>query len=353
MIRGAFRNLLDPAGNYRHEPGDPRLRLRMDITNKCNLLCKMCFYPGTVSEPKYDMEPALFRKIVEQVFPHTETATLSCQFEPFMSRHIEEVLDIAAGGACRRIGFVTNATLWSERRIRQLVDNPAVETLAISIDGGTKETYERIRVNANWDKVVRNIEMLAALKRERGTDRPAVQFNMVLMKATARELPQLVDLARRADAVLVEAIRYLEIAPGLDEGIGDWEEVMPALIEAKHLAHESGIRLFLPIADPRLDVERDTVPEATCNEAPVGRFSSYCEAPWSAVQIFPNGDVHPCGYYEKSFGNLHEQDFQDIWNSRPYLELRRSLARMALHAKCAACNPHGYDNVERKGKINR
>lgn len=352
MLRSLLENLVDPLANYRHEPGDPPLRVRMDITNKCNLLCKMCFYPGTVGEPKFDMEPALFRKIVEQVFPYSETVNLACRYEPFMSRHVDEILDIVAEGPCRRVGFVTNGTLLTERRCRRLVENPAVETIAVSIDGATKETFERIRINARWEKLVQNLETLAAIKREKESLRPFIQFNMVLMKSTVRELPLLVEFAHRVGAVLVEGIRYLPMTSGLDEEIRDWEKVMPALIEAKRLAAQHGIMLFLPISDPRLTTGSESDQEKRCNEAVVGRFSEFCEAPWSALQIYPNGDVHPCGYYGKAFGNLSQQDFLEIWNSEPYLELRRSLARMRLHPKCAECNPHGYDNIERKRRIN-
>jgi hypothetical protein len=62
--------------------------------------------------------------------------------------------------------------------------------------------------------------------------------------------------------------------------------------------------------------------------------------------------MHPCGFYGKAFGNLKDQDFIDIWNGEQYLELRRSLARVELHGKCDICNPHGCDNMERKGRIN-
>ncbi len=350
---GILENLIHPLQRHRHEPGVPPLRVRMDITNKCNLLCKMCHYPSTVGEPKFDMSPDLIRKIVEQVFPHAGQAVLACQYEAFMSRHIDEALRIVGEGPCRHVGIVTNATLWSERRIAAMLDNPALESLAVSIDGGTRETFERIRVNGNWDKLVRNLEMFADMRRARGQERPGVQFNTVLMRSTALDLPRLVELGIRTGIVKIEAIRYLDINPQLDEAIRDWEEVMPALVEARRLARANGIEIFLPISDPRLDEAGQSDAEARCNEAEIGRFSPYCEAPWSAVQIYPNGDVHPCGYYGKAFGNLERQDFLEIWNSRPYLELRRSLALVRLHAKCAECNPHGYDNIERKGRINR
>lgn len=348
-----LNRLFDRPSKYRHEPGDPKLQVRLDITNKCNLLCTMCHYPATVKDPKFDMEPALVQKIVDEIFPLADWVSLACQYEAFMSRHIEEILQIVAKGACDRVGIVTNATLWSERRIALMLDNPAIETVSVSIDGSTKATYERIRKNGNFDKLVRNLQLFAQMKKDRGATRPILRMNTVLMKSVIGELPGLVDLAVSVGAFRLECIRFLSINKDLDEEIRDWEAVMPILVDAKKRAHAGGMELFLPIEDPRLDVERDSTREAHCNEAAIGRFSKYCEAPWSAVQIYPDGSVHPCGFFGKSFGNLKEQSFRDIWNSEQYLELRRSLARVELHPKCAICNPHGYDNIERKGRINK
>jgi len=350
-LRTFLGNLADPLSAYRYEPPRGSLRVRMDITNKCNLLCKMCFYPGTVGQPKFDMEPALFRKIADQVFPYAEGVSLACQYEPLMSRHFDEIMDIVAEGACP-VGLVTNGTLLTRKRAERLVDNPCVHYLAVSIDGATKETYESIRVNARWEKLVENLEYLAAVKAQRGTKKPALQLNMVLMKSTVGELPRLVDFARRVDAASIAAIRFLPTNPQLDAAIDDWEQVMPILIEARRRAHDYGIVLFLPVEDNRLLSQDDPSEETSCNEGAVGQFSPFCEAPWRALQIYPDGAVHPCIYYGRAFGNLREQDFLEIWNSEPYLELRRSLARMRLHPTCAACNPHGYDNFENKRRIN-
>lgn len=349
-----LQNLLDPLRNHRHAPGDPKLAVRIDITNKCNLLCTMCHYPATVKEPKFDMDTALMRRIVEQVLPHAAWATLSCQFEPLMARNFDEVLELIRDSPCP-IGLTTNATLFSERRVRSLVENPAIGCISISIDGGTKETFERIRVNGRWDKLMTNLGMLGDALRARkaeGLRVPAIQFNTVLMKSTAMELPQLMDVVIRSEGNSVAAIRYVPVNPELDENIDDWEAVMPALVRAKQMAHDHGIEMLLPLEDPRLDPERDTRRETDANVAAVGRYSPYCEAPWSGVQIQPNGDIHPCAYFGESFGNLKEQDFADIWNNDRYCELRRSLARVKLCTKCAECNPHGYDNMERKGRIN-
>ncbi len=348
-----LQNLFNPLKKYIHQPGDPKLQVRMDITTKCNLKCKMCHYPNTIKDQKYDMEPSLFKKITEQVFPYVEWVALSCQFEAFMSKYIDEILDITANTPCKRIGIATNALLWNEKRIEQILNNPAIETITVSIDGAAKETYEKIRINGKWEKLMENLNIFAQKKGKDFLKRPAFIFNTVLMKSTIAELPALVGIASTLGVIRIQAIRYVAINKEIDEEISNWEEHIPILIEAKKIAHDNKIELFLPFEDPRLDIERNSEKEASCNIAEIGRFSSFCESPWRGLQINPNGDVYPCGFWGEPFGNLQNQNFLDIWNGKKYLELRRSLVNLKLHSKCLQCNPHGYDNMEHKKRINK
>jgi molybdenum cofactor biosynthesis enzyme MoaA len=72
----------------------PRIkRITMDITSKCNLRCIMC-PPRDNAASGYDMSVEVYEKIASQVFAHTEELTLSCAYEPLMSRSFEEIMRI-------------------------------------------------------------------------------------------------------------------------------------------------------------------------------------------------------------------------------------------------------------------
>jgi radical SAM protein with 4Fe4S-binding SPASM domain len=55
--------------------------------------------------------------------------------------------------------------------------------------------------------------------------------------------------------------------------------------------------------------------------------------------ISPSGDVHPCSHRQNDppFGNLAAAPFEQIWNSRPFLELRRRLYYRDLEGRCLTC----------------
>ena len=53
-----------------------------------------------------------------------------------------------------------------------------IERIYFSIEGATKETYEKIRVGANYDKVIDNIKRFIQLKKEMKSPIPEICFRM-------------------------------------------------------------------------------------------------------------------------------------------------------------------------------
>ena len=61
------------------------------------------------------------------------------------------------------ISGLTCATILSEKIINILLSSD-LETLVFSIDAANKEMYEKIRVNANFEKIIKNLEMFHKIK---------------------------------------------------------------------------------------------------------------------------------------------------------------------------------------------
>lgn len=342
----SLRAALSPLDLYRHEPAEHSLSIRMDITNRCNLRCRMCHYGGSAPaniEP-VDMSPGLFRKIADEIFPLSDVVVLSCQYEPFMSPHAEEILKMCHG-VPRGFGLVTNATMLTEKRAHALIDNQLVYSIAVSIDGGTKETFEYIRRGANRDRVLRNVENLIRIRGERGSQSPVLQVNTIAVKKTIRELPMLVDLITPLDAKILTVIPCGFIDPYLEDGVKDWAELMPLVEQAKAMCLERGIHLMLPsFLGGEAQEPQGTPTESACH-------AGHCEAPWNVLQIHANGDVYPCAaVFNQPLGNISTQSFSEIWNGEPYLRLRRELVFGTLRPCCLQCKAPEFDNLERRSR---
>ena len=194
---------------------DRTLKVIWDVSNKCNLRCRMCHFSHdeVFYRAAQYTSPAMFERIAAQALPIAHTLILSASNEPLMSPHFAEILEIAARYGVPDILFLTNGQLLS-RRIAEAVIESGVTQVQISIDGATKETYESIRRGARFERLLRNLEFLSERKRQLGRARPRLQFNIVLMRKNLEELPLFVDLAEKLGVEWIAA-RHLLMMDGL------------------------------------------------------------------------------------------------------------------------------------------
>ncbi len=171
----------------------------VETTAKCNLYCPMC-PRETHKQPKEDMTDEVFEALVQGSAHTAEHMMLIGLGEPFMDRKIFDRI-----GYCERHGISTllstNGTFLDEKAAARLLDSPLAH-ITLSFDGASKETFERYRKGARFEKVRDNFVRFARMKRERGSKMQVVA-QMVRMPGNAHE---------------VEAFRsFWEAVPGVDQ----------------------------------------------------------------------------------------------------------------------------------------
>ena len=94
--------------------------------------------------------------------------TLNGYGEPFITEEVYEMVSLAKQYGLN-IKINTNGHYLNEKRILKLLEDPP-QTLSISLDGATKEVYERVRVNGNFEKVQKAISLFLKLRKEQGKE---------------------------------------------------------------------------------------------------------------------------------------------------------------------------------------
>src|SRR5687768_10029503 len=150
----------------------------MDQNNKCNLRCRTCGFSDARVDGvvKYDMPAELFARIVDQVFPRTNYVCLSIMTEPFMSREFPDRLIRVRDAAVPFSDIITNGTLLNPR-ILEKVFEAEISRFTFSIDGGTREVFERLRTGSRFDHVMANVRLFQAM---RPGSSPMLRINHVL-----------------------------------------------------------------------------------------------------------------------------------------------------------------------------
>lgn len=159
------------------------LRHVLDTTSRCNLRCVTCHQSILQEMVHYDLADVRYSALIPAFF-NARQLFLAGMGEPLLSRSIFE-LAAAAKASGAYVEAVTNGTTLA-RGARLF---PALDMLFVSFDGGTRESYNAIRRNGSFDKLVDDIRKL----HER--DRKKICFNVVVCKQNIFTMESLVDLA--------------------------------------------------------------------------------------------------------------------------------------------------------------
>ncbi|MCS6844677.1 MAG: radical SAM protein [Caldilineales bacterium] len=188
--------VLAPIKWMAYETGQTRFvpppdRMYIESTNLCNLDCIMC--PTglkQITRPKGYMDFELFKAIVDEMAPYVKATTLHIWGEPLMHKRIFDMI-----AYCRQKGLraeiSTNATLLDERKARGLLE-AGLSTIYLCLDGFRPETYESIRVKADYDRTNANIRRFLELKTQGGYTHPYVNLQIIQMEQTLPEIEEFV-----------------------------------------------------------------------------------------------------------------------------------------------------------------
>jgi radical SAM protein with 4Fe4S-binding SPASM domain len=244
-----------------------------------------------------------------------------------------------------RVTTSTNLTLIHPRRAGEFVTS-GLDTIHVSIDAATPEAYERIRANASFEHVVRNLEgVLRARDRLNGNGIPRVHLVAVAMRQNLQELPALVGLAHEwgVDEMFVQHLCHTFREPSLPEIYRpmrtfvtdqtllyeDITHVEAVFDEATRLAETLEFPLRLPRARPK--------PYA---EGTPGH--DRCDWPWHGAYVTYDGYVMPCCMVSTPdrvhMGRLTEQSFEALWNGEGFRSFRRRLDGGPPPEVCDACS---------------
>ena len=168
---------LAAAGRLREVADVRPFNLEMDLLNKCNLRCVMCMmsHRTMVEQPLRRFPLERFEQLADEVFWHTNALSFTYGTEPLLHPQFDRFVEIASRYRIPRVYAVTNGQLLTEAVARTAVQH-GMHALTVSVDAARRETYERIRVGGDWDRLMHNLRLLQRVKREMGSDKPRLEL---------------------------------------------------------------------------------------------------------------------------------------------------------------------------------
>lgn len=288
--------------------GEPAV-VMIEPTNLCNLKCPLCpSGNNTLERPRGFMDLNLYKQMIDQIYRKAFMVVLWNQGEPFLHPYIYDMIEYASRKRLfTLVSTNANVEFDPERMIRSGLDS-----MIISLDGATQETYNRYRVNGELRKVLNNLHKLQQVKQRRGSRQPLIRWQFLVMRHNEQEIPQIRKLAR-------------------DYRVDDLE------LKTVQIYSKEDVSRFLP-RNPhyrRYKIKGDDF------ELKVG-IRNRCRRIWTNLVINWDGEVSVCCFDKNTtlkVGRFPGETLRNIWHSREFQQVRKQI--LTAREKIPVCRNCG------------
>ena len=184
-----------------HGQSDRIQHLRLAIDDSCNLRCPSCRKSLIFHKEgsAYNLGIKLADKINDWLYDyaHPIQVHIGSDGDPFASHVYRHFMDQTPERDNIKYSILTNALMLKDfaPRVPYVIRN--LNELGVSIDGATKDTYEKLRLGGRWEKINENLQYISELK-----DKHGFRFIMhyVVQKDNYHEMEDIVMLGEKYNA---------------------------------------------------------------------------------------------------------------------------------------------------------
>jgi radical SAM protein with 4Fe4S-binding SPASM domain len=286
--------------------------LTIEPTNQCNLHCPLCTTgSGEMERPAGKMSLETYQNIIKHLGKDIFFLLIYHQGEPYINKNFFKFVEIAKQNNIY-VTTSTNGHYFTDLNITKTLDS-GLDSMIISLDGTTQESYQKYRVGGELDRVLDGTARLMAEKKRRKMQTPNVALQFLVMKHNEKEIPEVKKLANKlgVDRLLIKNIE------------------VRSLIEArKWLPSDNKFRRY------DFDGNKYIVK---------GIDKKSCTRPWLSTLINWDGTFVPCcfdkngDYQMGDINNLAE--INDIWIGDSFTDFRTQLLQNRKSIDiCRNCN---------------
>jgi sulfatase maturation enzyme AslB (radical SAM superfamily) len=203
-----------------HTPERSIRHLRLAIDDSCNLRCPSCRKGMTFhkSGSAYNLGIRLADKINDWLHNREQPIQvhIGSDGDPFASHVYRHFMEQTPERANVKYSILSNGLMFREfhGKVPYVINN--LQELGVSIDGASKETYEKLRLGGRWEKILEGLECMAEQKQKHGF---RFILHFVVQKDNYHEMQEIIDLGRRfgADRVWLNRITDWQTLADFDQ----------------------------------------------------------------------------------------------------------------------------------------
>lgn len=296
--------------------------LYVEITNKCNLLCKHCYNTSNANNQLF-ISNEQFKIIIDSCKKNGINKIALSGGEPLLNPDIVQIIKAISYNnlECK---IVTNATLINRDFLDSIKECPNVK-FQISLHGSSEAIHESLSNVKSFSKIVSNIALLKEYGRH-------FSIKTIINKSNTDDIENVVNMCQNfgADGVSVSFLQYIGRAlSNLEIGLSPTELT------------QFYINTLMPLYEKYNGFL--TGPKISNTRCPLifGGFDenrTYTLAP----RVDTKGLVYPCSMFINerfSVGNIFESDLEIIFKGSSFINLMRYMELRENYVdKCYGCS---------------
>lgn len=276
--------------------------LKVETTSLCQMACPGCAHgkrenKRELSRGKVQLRLEEFKSVMDPIFRAVLGVSLSFRGEPLLGRELIPIIEYAHSRNVA-VSFPSNFSVrLSAENVMRLVKS-GVDTIYVSLDGASAETYRQYRVGGDFQTVLNNVEAIARAKVRLRRSRPRLVWKFVVFGHNRHEIPMVQK-------------------------------------QYRHLGFDS----FEFVDDETYEADNNALQR---HNAELVSNRKGCWWAWHTTTVRADGVIAPCCKSNQDFGlgDIRVEALRDIWRGAPYAKLRRGFKSMRaseLHPICAEC----------------
>lgn len=272
----------------------------IEPTSFCNLRCPACPTGLRVEErPSKSIDTRLFQAAIDEIGDYVFRLWMYNWGEPLLHKQTPELIRYAKQKDLKILLSSNLSIPLTDDYIDRLVGS-GLDTLIVSLDGTSKETYEKYRLNGEFELVRKNMLRIRDAKKRVGTETPHVIWQFLVFRHNEHEIEEAMSSYHDWGADSIKVASAEMPLPPYDKG-------------------------FEPSTLPQYnmyDTDNALMRESE-KQMTGGRPCSWL---YGTFVLNPNGKVSPCcgtSSEQNDFGDYESGGFFKIWNSVKFKQARR------------------------------
>lgn len=275
--------------------------LMIELTNACNLKCVMC-YNRLMKRKRGFMDAATYGFILDNAAEiGIKMVGLYTTGESFLHPQVFDFIRLAKEKGFEYIYMTTNGNVLNEKKIKKIFDS-GLDSIKFSIDGISKESYEKIRVGGNFEKLYNNIKALRET-RDALKSKLKIYASFVLVNNNYHELKQFKEFWKG----LIDEVMIVIVGNQANLQVQEFDKLIP-----EHLKNK------------------------------IVKTRDYCNLLWNRIIMTYDGKFTLCSEDfegELIYGDIREESMREAWNNVKMKAYRSMWKTRDFHLspRCLTC----------------